>query len=134
MNKKEIRWDQRFINLKKAFNVLEKAVHIKNPTEVERGGLIQFYEMTFELAWKTIKDFNESEGLITKSPRDAIKQAIQMEIIQDGHVWMDAIQDRNLTAHIYDEETVALIVSNIKNRYFKMLKDLIEELEKHEPR
>lgn len=134
MNKKEIRWDQRFVNLKKSFNVLEKAVQIENPTEVERGGLIQFYEMTFELAWKTIKDFNESEGLITKSPREAIKQAIQMEIIQDGHAWMDAIQDRNLTAHIYDEETVALIVSNIKNRYFKMLKDLIEELEKHEPR
>lgn len=134
MNKKEIRWDQRFINLKKVFNVLEKAVQIENPTEVERGGLIQFYEMTFELAWKTIKDFNESECLITKSPRDAIKQAIQMEIIQDGHAWMDAIQDRNLTAHIYDEETVALIVSNIKTRYFKMLKDLIIELEKHEPK
>jgi nucleotidyltransferase substrate binding protein (TIGR01987 family) len=134
MNKKEIRWDQRFVNLKKAFNVLEKAVQIESPTEVERGGLIQFYEMTFELAWKTIKDYNESEGLITKSPRDAIKQAIQMEIIQDGHVWMDAIQDRNLTAHIYDEETVALIVSNIKTRYFKMLKDLIIELEKHEPK
>jgi len=132
MNKKDIRWDQRFINLKKAFSMLEKAVDIEHPSEVERGGLIQFYEMTFELAWKTIKDFNESEGLITKTPREAIKQAIQMEIIEDGHAWVDALEDRNLTSHIYDEKTIILVVSKIKKRYFKMLKDLIIELEKHE--
>jgi len=132
MNKKDIRWDQRFINLKKAFSMLEKAVDIEHPSEVERGGLIQFYEMTFELAWKTIKDFNESEGLITKTPREAIKQAIQMEIIEDGHAWVDALEDRNLTSHMYDEKTIVLVVSKIKKRYFKMLKDLIIELEKHE--
>ena len=132
MNKKEIRWEQRFTNFEKAFKILERAVNIKNPSEVERGGIIQFYEMTFELAWKTIKDYNESEGLITKTPREAIKQAFQMDIIQDGHAWVDALEDRNLTSHIYDEEIVLLIVSKIKDRYFKMLKDLLIELEKHE--
>jgi len=132
MNQKEIRWDQRLENLKKAFNVLEKAVNIENPTEIERGGLIQFYEMTFELAWKTIKDYVESEGLLSKSPRQAIKQAIQMEIITDGYAWLDALDDRNLTAHIYDEKTVLLIVEKIKSRYFKMIKDLLSEFEKLE--
>lgn len=132
MNKKEIRWEQRFVNFKKAFTVLEKAVKIKEPSEVERGGIIQFYEMTFELAWKTIKDYNESEGIISKTPREAIKQAFQIDIIKDGHAWVDALEDRNLTSHIYDEKTILLIVSKIKNRYYQMLKELYLELIQHE--
>ena len=57
MNKKEIRWKQRFENFSKSFLQLEKAVEMGPLSDVERAGLIQFFEISFELAWKTLKDF-----------------------------------------------------------------------------
>lgn len=47
---KEIRWKQRFENFDKSFQVLERTIAIENPSEAERGGLIQFFEVSFELA------------------------------------------------------------------------------------
>jgi len=74
---KEIRWKQRFVNFDKAFQALERTVAIENPSEAERGGLIQFFEMAFELSWKTLKDYLEAGGFQVKSPRDVLKQAFQ---------------------------------------------------------
>jgi len=71
----DIRWQQRFHNYEKAFLLLERALTIAAPSEVERGGIIQFYEMAFELAWKVMKDYLEQLGFTVNSPRDAIKQA-----------------------------------------------------------
>ncbi len=56
MNNKEIRWKQRFINFEKAFMLLERTLKIKTPSEAEKGGIIQFYEVAFEISWKLIKD------------------------------------------------------------------------------
>ena len=126
MNQKEIRWTQRFENYKKAFEVLEKALKIEEPTEIERGGIIQFYEMCFELGWKLLKDYNETQGLITKSPREAIKQAYQTDLIDDGHTWIDALESRILIAHTYDEKTALEVLGEIQLRYFIVLKNLYE--------
>jgi len=92
----DIRWQQRFHNYEKAFLLLERALTIATPSEVERGGIIQFYEMAFELAWKLMKDYLEQLGYTVNSPRDAIKQAFQANILDDGQRWMDALGDRNL--------------------------------------
>ncbi len=51
MNKsKDIRWKQRFQNFEKSYLFLRKILDTKKPSEAERGGLIQFYEISFELA------------------------------------------------------------------------------------
>lgn len=99
MRNQDVRWIQRFQNFEKTFLLLQETVQIKNPSVAERAGLIQFFEMTFELAWKLLKDYEE-EGFIVKSPRDAIKQAFQTNIITAGHTWIDALEDRNLTTSI----------------------------------
>ena len=52
---KEIRWKQRYNNFEKSFNLLDRSLKIQNPTEAERGGIIQFYETTFELSWKLMR-------------------------------------------------------------------------------
>ncbi|MCK4345422.1 MAG: nucleotidyltransferase substrate binding protein, partial [Bacteroidales bacterium] len=65
---KDIRWKQRFQNFEKAFLLLEKAVSIDNPSEVERAGLIQFFEITFELSWKLMADYLEELGFVANSP------------------------------------------------------------------
>jgi len=121
---KDIRWKQRFQNFEKAYLFLEQSTSIEKLTDIERAGLIQFFEMTFELAWKLIKDFLQEEGLGASSPKDAFKQAFQAELIKDGHVWIDALEDRNLTVHTYDEKTAIKIEKKIKEKYYPALKEL----------
>lgn len=129
-NEKEIRWQQRFQNLEKAFAQLEDVVKIKNPSMGERAGLIQLFEVSFELAWKTLNDYLESKGFRMIGPRDTFKQAFQSGLIQDGHGWMEALKDRNLTTHTYKEETAKIVENTIREKYFGALKDLIQTLRK----
>ncbi|MCK5145754.1 nucleotidyltransferase substrate binding protein [bacterium] len=127
-NFKIIRWKQRFENFKKSFHLLERTMSIAEPSEAERGGLIQFYEITFELGWKTLKDYLESEGFLVKTPRDVIKQAFQIDLIEDGENWLEALNDRNLTVHVYDEAIMLRVESDIRTTYFPLLKVLYNQL------
>lgn len=120
---------QRFENYEKAFMQLEKTINIKKPSEAERAGLIQFFEVAFELAWKTLKDYLESVGYITQSPREAIKQAFQSQLITGGQAWLEALDNRNLTVHTYDEKTAQKIESLIRNSYYPELKKFYKDFE-----
>ncbi len=91
------------------------------PSDAERAGLIQFFEMTFELAWKVLKDYLEEEGFRIASPREAVKQAFQAGLVGDGHVWMEALKDRNLTVHTYEEKVAIAIEKRIRSAYFPLL-------------
>ncbi|QQR55468.1 nucleotidyltransferase substrate binding protein [Candidatus Peregrinibacteria bacterium] len=128
MNKKSIRWQQRYENYIRALKQLEEAAEIIQPSPVEQAGLIQFFEMTFELAWKTLKDHLESKGQLLVSPRDVLKQAFQNGLIQDGEQWLKALQSRNLTAHLYDEKKALELFSEIKTNYLPILIDLRNHL------
>jgi len=125
---KEIRWKQRFENYERAFILLESAIEEGTHSMLERAGLIQFFEMSFELAWKVLKDYLEASGTAVKSPREAIKAAFQQDVITNGHDWMDALTDRNLTAHTYDESTALLVENKIKETYYPLLKQLYTKL------
>ena len=128
----DIRWKQRFSNLKKAFDGLSQALAIDNPDIVQRAGIIQFFEMSFELSWKTIKDYLEYNGFEEQnSPRTVLKTAFQANIIIDGHNWIKCLESRNLMSHIYDEETSNLVEANIRNIYYFLLKDLVTFFEKN---
>lgn len=51
-----------------------------------------------------MKDYLESQGYDVKSPRETVKQSFQIGLIDNGHIWIDALSNRNLTTHTYDEE------------------------------
>ncbi|WP_315081538.1 nucleotidyltransferase substrate binding protein [uncultured Clostridium sp.] len=131
-NLKEIRWKQRFENFDKSYKLLKKYSNKPITTELERAGIIQFFEMTFELAWKVLKDYLESEGYMVKSPRETVKQAFQIGLIDNGHIWIDALSNRNLTTHTYDEELANKMTKEILISYLpeldKMYNRLVEEL------
>lgn len=127
---KDLRWRQRFENFEKAYQVLAKYAKQPMQTELERAGLIQLFEMTFELAWKVLKDYLEAEGFIVKSPREAIKNSFQFGIIEEGHIWIDALSYRNLTAHTYDIALAENLVKEISEVYFPELQKLYEKLSK----
>lgn len=121
---KSIRWQQRFENYERSFKLLESAVNEGTHSLLERAGLIQFFEMSFELAWKVMKDYLEANGTEVNSPREAIKTAFQQGLIDSGHDWMDALTDRNLTVHTYDEATAMMIENKIVGVYFPLLAQL----------
>jgi nucleotidyltransferase substrate binding protein (TIGR01987 family) len=77
-----------------------------------------FFETAFELAWKTLKDYLESEGVDTKTPRETIKQAFQTRLLADGHVWIKILDDRNMMSHTYDDEESRKVERLIRNDYF----------------
>lgn len=75
-----------------------------------------------------LKDYLEAQRYIVKSPRETIKQAYQMEVIDDGHVWIEALSSRNLTTHAYDKQFTEKFVQDIQQVYFPLFKSLYEKL------
>jgi len=125
---KDIRWKQRFRNFEKSYNLLNQYINQPIKTELERAGIIQFFEICFELSWKLMKDYLEAQEFSVKSPRETIKQAYQIGLIDDGHVWIDALSDRNLTVHTYDEKIANKMFNDIAKVYFPELKKLYHKL------
>jgi nucleotidyltransferase substrate binding protein (TIGR01987 family) len=125
----DVRWRQRFANFKRAFTLLEGVVEQKELNDAERAGLIKFFEMTFELSWKLLKDYLGSEGYDIRSPREAIKQAFQVGIIEDGQTWLIALEDGNLTTHTYDEETARKVERSIREIYEPLVRALYKWFE-----
>jgi len=106
--------------------LLENALQIPDPDIVQKAGIIQFFEMSFELAWNMVKDYLEEQGFVdVKSPRGALKKAFETGIIEDGHDWMDLLVDRNLTSHTYDEQKATDLEHLIHNKYFPLLNALL---------
>ncbi len=120
----DIRWKQRFQNYTRAYQLLEESLNRESLSEIERAGMIQFFEMSFELAWKLMSDYLKEEGFAIDSPRQAIKQAFQSHVIADGHAWLEALNDCNLTVHTYDEATALKVEQKIKQDYFTLLQQL----------
>ena len=129
-NLKDIRWKQRFENFDKSYKLLNKYAKQPITTELERAGIIQFFEMTFELAWKVLKDYLEAQEYLVKSPRETVKQAFQIGLIDNGHIWMDALSNRNLTTHTYDEELANKMTNEIITMYLPELDKMYEKLSK----
>lgn len=128
MNGKTVRWRQRFQNLRQAFAQLQKGLGLANPNDIEKQGIIQSFEFTFELAWKTLKDYLESQQVDAAFPRDVIKQAFQYQLITDGDTWMDMLEKRNQMAHTYDESAANEALQLIRGHYSPALSQVVDLL------
>ena len=92
MPKQDVRWQQRFNNYQKALAQLTKFIQHKSLNDLEEQGLIQSFEYTHELAWKTLADFIKSKGSVEiYGSKDATREAFALELIDDGAIWMDMI-------------------------------------------
>jgi len=78
--------------------------------------------MTFEFAWKVMKDFLEYECFALKSPRETIKTAFQSGLVRAGHDWIDALSARNDSTHTYDERKILTMIEDIRDRWEAFLK------------
>jgi nucleotidyltransferase substrate binding protein (TIGR01987 family) len=128
--KEDIRWHQRFLSLKKAFNQLERFIAEEELNEMEEQGLIKAFEYTYELSWKTLQDLLKEKGYNDiLGPKPVIEQSFQDGYIIKGKEWLKMHSSRNLTTHSYDKETADEIVLQIRENYFGLFKDLQIKLE-----
>ncbi len=129
-----LRWEQRFVSYQKAFTKLEQDLLLANTRELtllEKQGIIHGFEFTFELAWKLLKDYLEYQGFNNiLGPRDSIKEAFNLGIIQNGNIWLEALQARNLTSHVYDEEISEKVFIEIKSKYILIFSELFNKFTK----
>ena len=123
------RFEERKEDLNKATTRLEEALK-EEMTDLAIDGVLHRFEFTFELAWKTMKDYLEYQGIIQKigSPREVIKEAFSAGIINNGEIWIKMMLSRNSLSHLYDEETSREIYDDIKNEYIFEIKELVKKL------
>jgi nucleotidyltransferase substrate binding protein (TIGR01987 family) len=130
-NTDEIRWQQRLENFGRALAQLEKACDKEDYSDLERAGLVQMFEFSFELSWKALKDLLFYEGYGVKSPREVIRKSFETEYINedDSEIFLDALGKRNLLSHTYEEETALEAERLIKERYCPLLRRIYDALE-----
>lgn len=126
--RQDIRWHQRFSNFDRALNLLREPME-RSPeslTALEKEGTVQRFEYALELAWKTLKDFLEAQGVMIEpvTPKTVIKAAFAAKILTDGQVWVDMLDHRNLLSHTYSQATFDKAVQAIRDRYLRAFEDL----------
>jgi nucleotidyltransferase substrate binding protein (TIGR01987 family) len=94
-----------FQPLEKALESLEKGIATKPSTDLERDGVIQRFEYTFELCWKSIRSLLLAMGRaeVSSSPKPLLRDALEENIIDDIKPWFAYLQARNHSTHTYNE-------------------------------
>ncbi len=123
------RFEERKQDLINATNRLKEALQ-QEENEITIDGTLHRYEFTFELAWKTLKDYLEYLGISvnTGSPREVIKESFAHNIIENGETWIKMMLARNSLSHLYDEDSSRQIYKEIKEEYIFEIEKLVEYL------
>ena len=82
-------------------------------TDLEKAGTIQYFEFTYELAWKTLKRLLYSRGKDLNSPKPIFREAALEKFIDDPELWFDFLDDRNQTVHTYNKAIANSIFSDL---------------------
>ena len=129
--RKDIRWEQRFINYGKALAQLKKFLDKGELSELEAQGLIKAFEYTYELAWKTLSDLLKELGFEdVVGPRPVIEESFNQRLIHNGKSWLQMIKSRNLTSHTYNTDTAQQISTEIIKVYYPLFVELQKSLNK----
>ena len=90
-------------DFKRALDEFDQALRLPPENNVVRAGCIQYFEFTFELAWKAIKRLAQEEGIADcNSPRSALRAAFANHWIDHELLWLEMLEARNRMAHTYN--------------------------------
>lgn len=133
MTEKTEKVELSLLNFLSALKQLEKFTAMPVENDRDKAGVIQAFEFTFELAWKTIQKAVEKQGLQAGSPKLAFKAAFQVGWIQEAEQadWIKLLEDRNLTSHTYQEELANEIFQRIQSQHVHRLRTLYNRIEKN---
>jgi len=114
-------------DLKKAVVQFQEALGLPVENDVIKAGCIQYFEFSFELAWKTIKRIAGDEGLADcNSPKSALKAAFSNGWVESEEVWLDMLSSRNKMSHTYSADDAIDIFDKLP-AYADALQQLVEK-------
>ncbi|MGA2669646.1 MAG: HI0074 family nucleotidyltransferase substrate-binding subunit [Ignavibacteria bacterium] len=92
--------------------------------ELDKDGVIQRFEFTIELLWKMLKLYLEDQGIICNTPKECLKAAFRIGLIDNEEAFLNMLQDRNKMSHLYSKEESEEIYERIKTLYLPNLKKI----------
>ena len=125
--------DFKYMNLKKAYSRLKEVSDLYDgKDDIIRDSLIQRFEFTYELTHKTPGEFMKYLGVTLENsfPRTIFKKAYVNNLISDDKVWINLLEDRNSTSHIYNENLADEVADRIVKYYVDAIGELVDNLEK----
>ena len=123
----------RFQNFSNAVECLQEGIQAyqERPETIIRDGVIQRFEFTCELAWKTTREFLLDQGFTElNSPKATMRKAFSYGLIDDEQAWIALLNARNQTSHLYDDATAQEIYSQIESEFVSLFDNLIEQLKR----
>ncbi len=124
---------KKYENYCRTLNNLEEIYNYSDPYDnVIRTGLVGLYKVCFEQAWKAMKEILEQQGFAegrTGSPKQILKTAYAAGMISDENLWLEALQARKNVSHSYNEDIALGIISDTKDKFVEMFKNLKAEME-----
>lgn len=111
---------KKYENYASALRTLEQAPRQDLDNEFVQSGIVDKFELQFELGWKLLKTLLTYEGdpvSASGSPRDVLKTAIKYYDFMDEQLWLRMLRDRNDSAHVYDGERMLQLVTTIISDY-----------------
>lgn len=128
------KYTKRFESFKKSLDSLAEAKERDMSDSFVLSGTSAKFSITFDLAWKVMKDVlvqhYEIIDFVSGSPKEVLKASFQAKIISND-VWMEMLKTRNLLAHDYDGDIVKEFCDRIVEVYIDemyLLKEYIEKL------
>ncbi len=125
--------DFKYMNLKKAYSRLKEVSELYDgKDDIIRDSLIQRFEFTYEITHKTLREFMKYLGVTLENsfPRTIFKKAYVNNLISDDKVWINLLEDRNSTSHIYNENLADEVANRIVKYYVDAIGELVDNLEK----
>lgn len=98
-------------------------------SDLEKAGTIQYFEFTYELAWKTLKRILNARGKDLNSPKPVFREAAKEGLIKNPENWFEFMEARNETVHTYNKEIANKIFSGLSS-FDREITELVETLKK----
>lgn len=105
--------DSLLIDLEKALQKFREA-SVLPPSEINRDATIQRFEFCFELAWKMMQGLLADNGIEAYGPRNSIREAAKLGLLDNPEEWFEFLKARNLTTHTYKEEIAKEVYKKVK--------------------
>jgi nucleotidyltransferase substrate binding protein (TIGR01987 family) len=116
MSKRKV--EDSLANLGKAMDRLREALEVPRTSPLVLEGTIQRFEFVIEIFWKALKRALEYEGIVVKTPRESLKQAFAAGWLHDETAWLDMLDSRNTTSHLYlHEDLVEEAYNDIRKNF-----------------
>lgn len=133
MEGKQPKWMERLTIFKNAIERLTEVIKLREQrplSQFENDSLIKRFEFCYEMAWKLMMSYEKENGASELlGSKDVIRRAHASSLIDNGEAWLEMVDNRNKTSHLYDEEMAKDVIDEINHTYYPLFLELLKKME-----